>query len=63
MARLNASKPTCLRGECPFKFVGSKSQWPLLFLFLFLFFLVPKKKWQLFIDAGPLIYGRNDNVG
>ena len=63
MARLNASKPTCLRGECPFKFVGSKSQWQLLFLFLFLFFLVPKKKWQLFIDAGPLIYGRNDNVG
>ena len=45
MAHLNTSKPTCLRGELPFKFVGSKSQW------------------QLFIDAGPLIYGRNDYVG
>ena len=45
MAHLNTSKPTCLRGELPFKFVGSKIQW------------------QLFIDAGPLIYGRNDYVG
>ena len=34
------------------------------FSFSFSFFFgAKKKKWQLFIDAGPLIYGRNDNVG